>query len=81
MMEVPKSRKQKSNYEPDFSIQKKDFMGELLGKIVAVKLVDEEAPLVGKVVEHTPYWLKIEDGVGRIIYINKAHVKTIIPVK
>lgn len=81
-LEKPKKgKKQKSIQGTERLVQRKDFMDEILQKLVVIKLTEVGEPIVGKVLDHTPYWLKIEDPSERIIYLNKAHIKTIIPMK
>jgi hypothetical protein len=60
---------------------KRDFMDEILGKIVVMRLEDEADPVVGKVLEHSPYWLKIVDANGKLMYVNKAYIKILLPAK
>jgi hypothetical protein len=60
---------------------KKDFIDEVLGKIVVIRLEDEADPVVGKVLENAPYWLKMVDANGKLFYVNKAYVKILLPAK
>jgi hypothetical protein len=60
---------------------KKDFIDEVLGKIVVMRLEDEADPVVGKVLEHSPYWLKMVDANGKLMYVNKAYIKILLPAK
>jgi hypothetical protein len=60
---------------------KKDFIDEVLGKIVVIRLEDEADPVVGKVLENAPYWLKMVDANGKLFYVNKAYIKILLPAK
>lgn len=55
-----------------------DFKEELVGKKVVVRVRDGET-YVGEVLEARAYWIKLWQGSG-VLYINKAHIKTIQPV-
>jgi len=46
-----------------------------------MRLEDEADPVVGKVLEHSPYWLKIVDANGKLMYVNKAYIKILLPAK
>jgi hypothetical protein len=60
---------------------KKDFIDEVLGKIVVIRLEDEADPVVGKVLDNAPYWLKMVDANGKLFYVNKAYIKILLPAK
>ena len=56
-----------------------DFMDELLGKSIAMKLQGGEA-IAGRLLETSRFWVKVEDASGDVVYVNKAFITTIHPL-
>ena len=56
-----------------------DFMEELLGKNIAVKLQGGEA-IAGRLLETSRFWVKVENASGDVVYVNKAFITTIHPL-
>ena len=56
-----------------------DFMDELLGKSIAMKLQGGEA-IAGRLLETSRFWIKVEDASGNVVYVNKAFITTIHPL-
>jgi hypothetical protein len=60
---------------------KAEFIPEVLGRPVAIELDGKDEPIAGMIVENSTFWIKVQDVNGRIMHLNKAYVKSIIPLK
>jgi len=56
-----------------------DFLPELLGKKIAIKLHNGET-IAGKLLETSRFWIKVEDTNGNVIQIHKAFMAVIYPL-
>ena len=77
-----KERKEKKEKEKKRAAKGKvleDFMDELLGKSIAMKLQGGEA-IAGRLLETSRSWVKVEDASGNVVYVNKAFITTIHPI-
>ena len=59
---------------------REDFGNECTGKDCAI-VFEDGSTLIGKVIEVRKYYIKFMNSDGRLIYINKAHVKMMVPDK
>ena len=71
-------KKQKRKKE-DVKI-KTEFISEVIGKLVVIEVEGKE-PIAGMIVDNSKFWIKFQDVNGMIVYLNKAYLKTIIPLK
>ena len=71
-------KKQKRKKE-DVEI-KTEFISEVIGKPVVIEVEGKE-PIAGMIVDNSTFWIKFQDVNGKIVYLNKAYLKTIIPLK
>jgi len=79
MEEAPKEEKKKKKKKKGGG--KAEFIPEVLGRPVAVELDGNDEPIVGMIVDNSTFWIKFQDANGRIMHLNKAYVKSIIPLK
>jgi len=79
-MQEKKEKKQKKK-EGVKVVAKSDFIPELIGRPVAVEVDGKDEPIAGMIVDNSTFWIKLQDVNGKIIYLNKAYVKSIIPLK
>jgi len=71
-------KKQKRKKE-DVKI-KTEFISEVIGKLVVIEVEGKE-PTAGIIVDNSKFWIKFLNVIGMIVYLNKAYLKTIIPLK
>ena len=58
-----------------------EFIPELIGRPVAVELDGRDEPIAGMIVDNSTFWIMFQDVNGKIMHLNKAYVKSIIPLK
>jgi len=58
-----------------------EFIPELIGRPVAIELDGKDEPIAGMIVDNSTFWIKFQDVNGKIMHLNKAYVKSIIPLK
>jgi len=80
MEEAPKEEEKKKKKKKKGG-GKAEFIPEVLGRPVAIELDGKDEPIAGMIVENSTFWIKVQDANGRIIQLNKAYVKSIIPLK
>jgi len=73
--EEEKKKKKKTKREEELV----EFLPELLGKKIAIKLHNGET-IAGKLLEISRFWIKVEDVNGNVIQINKAFIAVIYPL-
>jgi hypothetical protein len=56
-------------------------LNTLIGKILRIDIRERDAPLYGKLIEVTPFWITIERKDGRHRIISKARITGIEPVR
>jgi hypothetical protein len=56
-------------------------LNTLLGKILRIDIRERDAPLYGRLIEVTPFWITIERKDGRHRIISKARIIGIEPVR
>ena len=78
--EKGKEKKEKEKKRASKGKVLEDFMDELLGKSIAMKLQGGEA-IAGRLLETSRFWIKVEDASGNVVYVNKAFITTIHPLK
>jgi len=76
-----KEKKQKKKKEGIKVAAKYDFIPELIGRPVAIEVDGKNEPIAGMIVDNSTFWIKIQDANGKIVYINKAYMRSIIPLK
>ena len=76
-----KEKKQKKKKEEVKVTVKYDFIPELIGRPVAVEVDGKDEPIAGMIVDNSTFWIKFQDVNGKIMHLNKAYVKSIIPLK
>jgi len=74
-------KKQKKKKEGAKVAAKPDFIPELIGRPVAVEVDGRDEPIAGMIVDNSTFWIKFQDVNGKIMHLNKAYVKSIIPLK
>jgi len=79
-MQEKKEKKQKKKEGVKVTV-KYDFIPELIGRPVAIEVDGKDEPIAGMIVDNSTFWIKLQDVNGKIIYLNKAYVKSIIPLK
>jgi len=80
-MMTEQEKKQKKKKEGVKVTVKYDFIPELIGKLVAVEVDGKDDFLSGMIIDNSTFWIKFQDVNGRIVYLNKAYLKSIIPLK
>ncbi len=56
-------------------------LNTLIGKILRIDIRERDAPLYGRLIEVTPFWITIERKDGRHRIISKARITGIEPVR
>jgi len=56
-------------------------LNTLIGKILRIDIRERDAPLYGRLIEVTPFWITIERKDGRHRIISKAMIAGIEPVR
>ena len=74
-------KKQKKKEGIKVKTVKYDFIPELIGKPVVVEVDGKDEPIAGMIVDNSTFWIKLQDVNGRIMYLNKAYLKAIVPLK
>ena len=74
-------KKEKKKKEGIKVTVKYDFIPELIGRPVAIEVDGKDEPIAGMIVDNSTFWIKLQDVNGRIMYLNKAYLKAIIPLK
>ncbi len=74
-------KKQKKKEGIKVKTVKYDFIPELIGKPVVVEVDGKDEPIAGMIVDNSTFWIKLQDANGRIMYLNKAYLKAIVPLK
>jgi len=72
-------RKSRKGKKKDVRI-KTEFISEVIGKPVVIEVGGKE-PIAGMIVDNSKFWIKFQNVIGMIVYLNKAYLKTIIPLK
>ena len=80
MEEAPKEEEKKKKKKKKGG-GKAEFIPEVLGRPVAIELDGKDEPIAGMIVENSTFWIKVQDVNGKIMHLNKAYVKSIIPLK
>ena len=80
-MQEKKEKKQKKKKEGAKVAAKLDFIPELIGRSVAIEVDGKDEPIAGMIVDNSTFWIKLQDVNGKIMYLNKAYLKAIIPLK
>jgi len=80
-MEEPQKEEEKKKKKKKKGGGKAEFIPEVLGRPVAIELDGKDEPIAGMIVENSTFWIKVQDVNGRIMHLNKAYVKSIIPLK
>uniref|UniRef100_A0A7V3ZYQ9 Uncharacterized protein n=1 Tax=candidate division WOR-3 bacterium TaxID=2052148 RepID=A0A7V3ZYQ9_UNCW3 len=80
-MQEKKEKKQKKKEGVKVKTVKYDFIPELIGRPVAIEVDGKDEPIAGMIVDNSTFWIKLQDVNGKIVYLNKAYVKSIIPLK
>jgi len=81
IMEEPQKEEEKKKKKKKKGGGKAEFIPEVLGRPVAIELDGKDEPIAGMIVENSTFWIKVQDVNGRIMHLNKAYVKSIIPLK
>jgi len=81
MTEQEKKQKKQKKKEGVKIVAKPDFIPELIGRPVAVEVDGKDEPIAGMIVDNSTFWIKLQDVNGKIMYLNKAYLKAIIPLK
>ena len=80
-MMTEQEKKEKKKKEGIKVTVKYDFIPELIGRPVAIEVDGKDEPIAGMIVDNSTFWIKLQDVNGRIMYLNKAYLKAIIPLK
>ena len=56
-------------------------LNTLIGKILRIDIRERDAPLYGRLIEVTPFWITIERKDGRHRIISKGRITGIEPVR
>ena len=83
MTEQEKKEKKQKKKKEEVKVKavKSDFIPELIGRPVAIELDGKDEPIAGMIVDNSTFWIKFQDVNGKIMHLNKAYVKSIIPLK
>jgi len=83
MTEQEKKEKKQKKKKEEVKVKtvKYDFIPELIGRPVAVEVDGKDEPIAGMIIDNSTFWIKLQDVNGRIMYLNKAYLKAIIPLK
>jgi len=80
MEEAPKEEEKKKKKKKKGG-GKAEFIPEVLGRPVAIEVDGKDEPIAGMIVDNSTFWIKFQDVNGKIMHLNKAYVKSIIPLK
>jgi len=58
-----------------------DFIPEVVNKPVGVEVEGHDNLFVGVILDNSKYWIKFQDINGKIVYLHKAYLKSITPLK
>ena len=81
MEEPQKEEKKKKKKKKGGGGGRVEFIPELIGRPVAVEVDGKNEPIAGMIVDNSTFWIKFQDVNGKIVYVNKAYLKAIIPLK
>jgi len=81
MEEPQKEEKKKKKKKKGGGGGRVEFIPELIGRPVAVEVDGRDEPIAGMIVDNSTFWIKFQDVNGKIMHLNKAYVKSIIPLK
>ena len=80
-MEEPQKEEEKKKKKKKKGGGKAEFIPEVLGRPVAIEVDGKDEPIAGMIVDNSTFWIKFQDVNGKIMHLNKAYVKSIIPLK